>query len=419
MKKNTEKPSNDNLCIFRAIVLHLFGNERLEEETSKIFNFFLNKCGEAVPSKFQGVHLNDIPKVEKIVLFNIFLYDIDFVDGELIGELARRSTQKFEKRVKLLRYINHICYVSDRNSFFKFFSCSTCDTTFSETGNLEQHLVTCSERVKHIYPKIVYQLGETMFEKLDSFKFPYREDQKLFKNLAVFDFESICVKEETYKETETTKWIGKHVPMLVSVSSNLIQKPIFLCNSDLRHLVSSSISALEGLATRSKAQMKSRLGEVETAIKIKLSCILEQLNQRHSQGERVIDSDNDEYSNDIAEEKELSSRFLQMQKNQLIDLQEHFERYCNTLPIFGFNSAKYDIKLIKSYLLTIFVNERQIEPTIIKKANQFVSFKFGDVQLLDIMTFLTGVTSLDSFFIAYKTEKTKSFFPYEWFDILE
>ena len=30
-------------------------------------------------------------------------------------------------------------------------------------------LVRCSERVKHIYPKNVYQLRETLFDKLDSF----------------------------------------------------------------------------------------------------------------------------------------------------------------------------------------------------------------------------------------------------------
>ena len=97
-------------------------------------------------------------------------------------------------------------------------------------------------------------------------------------------------------------------------------------------------------------------------------------------------------------------------------MQEHFERYCNTLPVFGFNSAKYDINLMKSYLLPIVVNERQIEPAVIKKVNQFVSFKFGDVQLLDIMNFHGGATSFESFPKAYKTEESKGFFPYEWFD---
>ena len=70
-------------------------------------------------------------------------------------------------------------------------------------------------------------------------------------------------------------------------------------------------------------------------------------------------------------------------------------------------------------MLPILVNERDIEPTITKKANQYVSSKFGDIQLLDIMNFLGGATSLDSFLKAYKTKKTKGFFPYEWFDCPE
>ena len=75
-------------------------------------------------------------------------------------------------------------------------------------------------------------------------------------------------------------------------------------------------------------------------------------------------------------------KFLQIQKKQLIDLQEHLERHCSVLPIFGFNSAKYDRNLIKSYLLPIIVNKRSIEPNVIKTANQFISFKFGDIQIL-------------------------------------
>ena len=57
-----------------------------------------------------------------------------------------------------------------------------------------------------------------------------------------------------------------------------------------------------------------------------------------------------------------------------------------------------------------------MEPTVIKKANQFVSVKFGDVQLLDIMNFLGGATSLESFLKAYKTSETEGFSHYEWFD---
>ena len=84
--------------------------------------------------------------------------------------------------------------------------------------------------------------------------------------------------------------------------------------------------------------------------------------------------------------------------------------------MFGFNSAKYDLDLMKSYLLPILINEREIEPTVIKKANQFISFKFRDIHLVDIMSFLGGAASLDSFLKAYKISDTTRFFPYEWFD---
>ena len=111
-----------------------------------------------------------------------------------------------------------------------------------------------------------------------------------------------------------------------------------------------------------------------------------------------------------------STQFLQIQKNQIIDLQESLDCYCNVLSVFGCNSAKYDLNLIKPYLLPTLVNERDLEPTVMKKANQFISFNFGDIQLLDIRSFLGGATSRDSFLKAYKISETKGLPPYEWFD---
>ena len=276
-------------------------------------------------------------------------------------------------------------------------------------------MVRCSERVKHIYPKNMYQLRKTLFHKLESFGIQYTDDQKPFTNLAVFDFESICIPEEKFKNTATTTWIGEHGPISVSISSNLIAKPIFLCNSNPHDLLESFLDAVEGLATQSKAQIKLKFLEVETAIKSKLTRTLESLNEHRCHKQCVFEFE-DHCFEDENEEEDASTQFLQMQKNQLIELQEHLERYCNVLPVFGFNSAKYGISLIKSYLLPVLIIERNMEPIVIKKANQFVSFKFGDVQFLDIMNFLVGATSLDSFLKAYKTAETKGFFPYEWFD---
>ena len=102
--------------------------------------------------------------------------------------------------------------------------------------------------------------------------------------------------------------------------------PIFLCDSIPRDLVESFIDALEGLTTQSKAHMKLKFREVEAAIKSKLTRTLESLNERRCRNQRVFEF-GDQCFEDDNEEKDASTHFLQMQRNQSIELQEHLERY--------------------------------------------------------------------------------------------
>ena len=257
-------------------------------------------------------------------------------------------------------------------------------------------------------------MRETLFDKLDGFGISYNEDQKLFRNLAIFDFESICVPSDQLKDTNTTTWIGKHEPISVSISSNLIDEPVFLCDKDPKALIISFVEAIEDLANKSKTEMWTKFSSIEAVIRARVNAIGENLIKRKDQNASTFECEDERTEED--DEADMSTQFLQMQKNQLLDLQQHFERYVNTLPVFGFNSGKYDLNLIKSYLLPYLIHERDIQPTVIKKANHFVSLKFGDKQFLDILNFLGGATSLDSFLKAYKTNETKGFFPYEWFD---
>ena len=121
------------MCLFRALGLHMHGNQRLEEETSKVFNLVINKMDGLSADQFQGVHMNDINFVEDLLTLSIVLYDIDIADGNIIGELARRSLQKYNNTVRLLRYNNPICYVSNINAVFQAFRCPNCDTIFNRT----------------------------------------------------------------------------------------------------------------------------------------------------------------------------------------------------------------------------------------------------------------------------------------------
>ena len=84
-------------------VLHLHRIKRLEAQFANNFKLFVNRKDELSPNQFQRVLMNDIPVVEDLLKLKILQYDIDILDGKIIGELARRTMQKYENTMSLLR----------------------------------------------------------------------------------------------------------------------------------------------------------------------------------------------------------------------------------------------------------------------------------------------------------------------------
>ena len=168
-------------------------------------------------------------------------------------------------------------------------------------------------------PKNVYELRETLFEKLEGFSLPASEGNKLFNTSTIFDFESISVPTEELKETQTTTWIG-----------NLIDEPNFLYNKDPQNLIIDFLSNLELLAEQSKLEMRKKFQDIEVAENERTKHIFDQLNEFG----KNYSSNNFEYKDECIEdsvEADMSTHFLRIQKNQLIDLKHHLERYVNTL----------------------------------------------------------------------------------------
>ena len=90
----TINPYNHNLCLLRALNSQLHRNEGFEEETSKLFDLFMEKIEGTNPSSFQGVFMKNFLLLEDLAQGFVFLYDIDFVNGTMIGEFASRSVGK-------------------------------------------------------------------------------------------------------------------------------------------------------------------------------------------------------------------------------------------------------------------------------------------------------------------------------------
>ena len=94
-------------------------------------------------------------------------------------------------------------------------------------------------------------------------------------------------------------------------------------------------------------------------------------NEQHIFNKSEAREYDDECIEDDEEKRRIHSR-TEDSKNQLIDLMQPLEGYTKFLPVFGFNSDRYDIKFMKSYFTPYLINDKGTKPSVTKKANGYV-----------------------------------------------
>ena len=99
----------------------------------------------------------------------------------------------------------------------------------------------------------------------------------------------------------------------------------------------------------------------------------------------------------------VSSKHLKSLEN----LFSKFEGYCKELVVFGFNSAGYDLKLIKKFLFKELCECCQEPIFTVKKARKYPCIKIEHLKFMDILQFLAPGYNLKSFFKAFGVSEKK------------
>ena len=215
-----------------------------------------------------------------------------------------------------------------------------------------RHMQNCSDNIHHKYPTGAYQLAETIFDRLDDVKINVPQELRLFSHLIVFDFESITVPDNTLRNTDLTSWIGKHVPISVSIASNLLEDPIFICNEDPYQLIRDFVSNLTYIAEKSTLLMREKLNAFVLELEEKYGAIRQLVPVKDNKGPTSAeDLFDNEAEPDEEDDDDLEIRRLRCELKMLSNLRQDFENYYSTIPVFGFNSSRYDLNLIKEFLL--------------------------------------------------------------------
>ena len=243
-----------------------------------------------------------------------------------------------------------------------------------------------------------------MFEELEEMGVRVHQEDKYEKWFACFDFEAyqrdfdekVDADEENSLEVEEgTSWKKVHVPVSFSVGCNVDGvETCHVSSKDPGELVSQSVVILLEMGEKKDRAAVERFEYIFDQLEQLKVQEMDRLEESNGAGADFQDDDDDmEMDND---DNVMSESMKTLEK-----LYKKFEAYCKELVVFGFNSAGYDIKLIKKFLFKELCEHGQQSTFTVKKSGKYPCIKTEHLKFLDVLQFLAPGYNLKSFFKAF------------------
>ena len=406
----TRKPYQDNLCFFRC--LHYHFKDKQSDTLLQYLNQWnrYNNCSEISRNSianFKGVTIEDMNKLEQC--FNVKIIIVSMNSSSSVN-LLYDSLYESEIIMYLNNYENHLSYITNYSKVANKFQCEKCNKMFNRYWNLKRHYQNCYERTKYIFPGGFHKYQETIFDKLESLTIYVPESDRYYSTFIAWDMEAVLMKTTTTC-TDQMNFLSKHIPVSVSISSNVegFCEPKCFVDTSSNNLISSMMTYLIEISSSNLSRLK-----------LKYDYVFQDLDDLLSKYTVYPESESDfsdTSSTDSTNEESLSSNTKTHFLNKILDLQKKFETYLSQIPVVGFNSGKYDINLIKEeIMLYIARNYPEKDIHTIKKENSYLTIAIPQLKFLDISNYLAAGSSYSQFLKAYGCDIPKGIFPYEWFD---
>ena len=289
-------------------------------------------------------------------------------------------------------------YEPESNTIFQYHGCKwhgcPCQKR-KERNSLEEALIAEQRYAKTI--ELEKKMKEQGFkivsvwecEKPELKKKRFCKKFRPYPYFIVHDFEAICQKINE-KQTDELTITAKHIPVSVAINDNLTKKPSFIVEEDPKKL-----------AERFVVELLKRAREIEETVWLSNPV----LGVRRNMNE---DDKGDQYGG-----YSINEARVKLSK----ETAKSYVNWVKQVPVFGFNSGRYDINMIKEYFVKNFTSLSDVN--VAKKENSYMFLSTPNFKFLDIKNFLAPGLSYDAWCRAYGCELQKLAFPYEWFDSFE
>ena len=205
-------------------------------------------------------------------------------------------------------------------------------------------------------------------EKPELKKMRFKKEFRPYPYFIVYDFEALHKKMDE-PQTEELTITSRHVPVSVAINDNLTNEPVFIVDQDPENLIKSFMRDL-----------KERQRKIE-----------EKVDSLYPLPKSTDDS-----------------------VHLPVNVQNLWKTWVKQVPVFGFNSGRYDINMIKEYFVKDLAEISNVN--VAKKGNSYMFLSTPKFKFLDIKNYLAPGLSYDAWCRAYGCELQKLAFPYEWFD---
>ena len=205
----------------------------------------------------------------------------------------------------------------------------------------------------------------------------------------VYDFEAICQKINE-KQTDELEITAKHIPVSVAINDNLTKKPSFIVEEDPKKLIKKFV-----------VELLKRARQIEETVWLSnpVLGVYKKFNE---------DDQGEQYGGYLINEAR-----VKLSKETAMS----YVNWVKQVPVFGFNSGRYDINMIKEYFVENLTSLSDVN--VAKKENSYMFLSTPNFKFLDIKSYLAPGLSYDAWCRAYGCELQKLAFPYEWFDSFE
>ncbi|KAJ8319270.1 hypothetical protein KUTeg_004361 [Tegillarca granosa] len=330
VNKQTGQKYDDSLCAFRCLAVHRgFDVKCLEGAAHEYYKQWSNDD----ITFFQGISFYEFPKFEETFQVNLEVYSLH--ENEW-AESIYKSMGRYTDTMYLNMYEQHLSYIKDFAGYAKKFQCQTCDRHFYRSNDLLKHQVNCTNKTKYVFPCGFFKANESIFEKLEQFGIVVPDTERIFPWFITYDMESM-LERVSERNTERLVWTQKHVPISVSICSNVegYTQPQCIVDPDQEQLTDEFIKALQSIAEEVKHLARAKWGWVLR----KLYKVLE-----------TMTADETKERDDLDDEVQADKLGNKMNVNAVKTMINQMKIYVTQVPVLGFNSARYDLNLVKQKL---------------------------------------------------------------------